>query len=128
MIDRNLIDPKRLLDALLDTSYGNVNKWIELVEIVPDYMPAFPRDDTRPTIQVRCLVDADEPEPGPGVCTSRHLYLRTSGHAGWHCGGYFWDSYGTPFHSVECALLAAVHAPVPPSLLKPICWDAKGTR
>lgn len=121
MIDRNLIDPKKLIEALLYTSYGNVNQWINLVEIVPDYMPPFPRDDA-PKIVVRCLVNPDEPAPGPGIRTSRHAYLRTSGHAGWRCGGYFWDGYGDGFLSVEYALLAVVHAPVPPDLLKPVCW------
>ena len=122
MIDRALIDAAKLLDVLLDHSHGNVNKWIDLVEIVPDYVPPFPRDDTRPSIQVRCLVNPKEPEPGPGIATGRHLYLRTSGHAGWRNGGYFWDMYGTGFASIEYALLAAIHAPVPPTLLKPLCW------
>jgi len=123
MIDRSLIKPERLLEVLLDTVSGNVNHWWRLVEIVPDYMPPFPRGATKPTIQVRCLVDETAPEPGPGIATGRHAYMRASRVAGWKFGGYFWDLYGTPFATVEYALLALVHAPVPPSLLRPICWS-----
>lgn len=127
MIDRSLINPSALLDVLLDTVSGNVNHWWNLVEIVPDYMPPFPDAKTKPTIQVRCLVDGTAPEPGEGVVTGRHAYLRASGIAGWKSGGYFWDMYGTPFLTVEYALLALIHAPVPPSLLKPICWANQTT-
>lgn len=124
MIDRNLFSKDKLLDVLLDHLYGNVNKWMDLVEIIPDYIPPFPRDDTRPTIKVRCLTHEDQPVPGPGVVTSRHSYLRNS-ICGWQYGGYFWDGYGTAWTSVEHALMAVLHAPVPPGLLKAICWGGK---
>jgi hypothetical protein len=122
MIDRSLIDPTSLVNLLLDTVVGNVNHWWRLVEIVPDYMPPFPNADTRPTIAVRCLVDETAPEPGPRIATGRFAYLRTGGISGWKFGGYFWDQYGTPFPTVEFALMAAIHAPVPPQLLRPIAW------
>lgn len=122
MIDRSLFTLDRLFDALIDSMSGNVNQWIRLVEIVPDYVPPFPRPETRPSIAVRVLTRPDEPAPGPGISTSRYSYLRTGGMVGWRCGGYFWDLYGTEFSTLECALLAVVHAPVPPGLLKPICW------
>ena len=122
MIDRSLLDGSKLIAAMLSTSYGNVNKWMDLVEIVPDYMPPFPLDDV-PSIQVRCLVRSDEPVPGPGTVTGRYTYLRHAGHAGWQCGGYVWDCYGTHWIDVEHALLAVIHAPVPPQLLLSICWE-----
>lgn len=124
MIDRSLINPAKLLDLMLDDVAGNVNAWWSLVEIVPDYMPPFPRADTRPSIQVRCLVRPDEPEPGPGVRTNRHSYLRSGGVAGWQYGGYFWDCYGTEWGTIEHALLAVLHAPVPPALLSKDAWAA----
>lgn len=123
MIDRTLISGDKLIAAMLDSVHGNVNHWWRLLEIVPDYMPPFPRD-SRPSIQVRCLVDPSQPMPGPGIVTSRHSYLRASGHAGWKAFGYFWDNYGTAWLDIEHAFLAAVHAPVPPNLLKPLCWNA----
>lgn len=123
MIDRSLINPSKLLDLMLDDVAGNVNAWWSLVEIVPDYMPPFPRKDTRPSIQVRCLVMPDAPVPGPGVQTARHVYLRAGGIAGWQYGGYFWDLYGTEWATVEHAILAVLHAPVPPALLSPGAWE-----
>lgn len=125
MINRSLIDPSKLLDLMLDDVAGNVNAWWSLVEIVPDYMPPFPRKDTRPSIQVRCLVRPDEMEPSLGVRTDRYSYLRGS-LAGWRYGGYFWDigSDAEGWASVEHALLAVLHAPVPPSLMSPTTWEA----
>lgn len=125
MIDPKMFDRDKLVALLATTDCGSVNQWLRLVEIVPDYMPPFPRADARPTIQVRCLVNPNEPAPGPGVCTGRYSYLRGGGHAGWLSGGYFWDCYGTEWHSVEHALVAVIHAPVPPQLLKPLCWEGK---
>lgn len=127
-IDRSLIDSKALLDLLLDDAHGNVNSWLRLVEIVPNYMPPFPRTDDRPSIQVRCLVRPDEPIPGVGIVTSRYSYLRHGGIAGWQSGGYFWDAYGTKWLSVEYAFLAVLHAPVPPGLLVPHCWKTERTK
>jgi len=105
MIDPKMFDRDRLIALLLDTMSGNVHHWRRLLEIVPDYMPPFPHDCTRTTIRVR------------------YTYLRAGGHAGWMSGGYFWDCYGDEFLSVEHALLAVVNAPVPPQLLKPMCWS-----
>lgn len=127
MIDTSMIDKNRLIDIMLDDISGNVNAWIKLVEIVPDYVPPFPRAGDRPSIQVRCLVRPDEPAPGPGIATSRYSYLRASGIAGWKSGGYFWDCYGTAWLTVEYAFLAVLHAPVPPGLLSPLCWNALAT-
>lgn len=123
MIDRSLINPAKLLDLMLDDVSGNVNAWWSLVEIVPNYMPPFPRADTRPSIRVRCLVRPDEPQSAPGVSTGRYSHLRRS-LAGWQSGGYFWDCYGDDWPSVEHALLAVLHAPVPPMLLSQDAWEA----
>lgn len=125
MIDRSLINPTKLLDIMLDDVFGNVNAWWSLVEIIPDYMPPFPSADTRPSIQVRCLVRPNDPEPGPGIRTDRYSYLRGS-RCGWRNGGYFWDIGGDSdgWTSVEDALLAVLHAPVPPALLSKDAWMA----
>jgi hypothetical protein len=104
MIDRKLFALDRLLDSLLDTMAGNVNKWIEKVEIGPGHMPPFPRDDTRP----RCVVKYGD------------SFLRYS------LGprqGYFWDCYGDDFQNPELALIAVLSAPVPPAALRPDVWS-----
>lgn len=117
MIDPEMFDRDKLVAALTRTMSGNINQWLSLCEIVPDYMPPFPRVGDRPKIIARCLVDAEQPAPGPGIVTSRYSYLRVERGL-----QIFWDGYGTEFHSVEVALLALVRAPVPPALLKPIAW------
>jgi hypothetical protein len=106
MIDRTLIDPARLLDMILDDCAGNINRWWRLVEIVKDYMPPYPREDTRPTAcSVKC----------GGV------FLRDLGR-----GVFIWDiHYGeaSEFFTPEGAILALMKAPVPPWLLKAECWE-----
>jgi hypothetical protein len=87
-------DMKRLVGALL----GHV--WQHECKIIPDYMPPYPRADTRPTCQV-------------------HYYYKD----GTYCGlrysrgprqGWGWDSYGDDLHSPELALIAISEAPPPP--------------
>lgn len=74
--------------------------WMHECEIVPDYMPPFPREDTRPTCQVRYVYDSGE-----------ETFLR---HGGGPLQGYFWDVYGSDMHSPELALIAISMAPAPP--------------
>jgi hypothetical protein len=106
MIDRTLINPAKLLDAILDNCAGNINKWWDMVEIVLDYMPPYPRPDTKPTrVSLKCGEN----------------YLRD---LGW--GNLIWNThYGesSEFYTAERAILALMKAPVPPYLLKKECWE-----
>jgi hypothetical protein len=108
MIDKTMIDPKRLLDLILDDAAGNINPWWSMVEFVKDYMPPYPRPDTRPT---RWSVKCGE------------SYLRDLGR------GYFcWDiHYGedSEMNSPEGCVRALMQAPVPPHLLKAEVWEAR---
>lgn len=105
MIDRNLIDPVKLLDLILDDCAGNINKWWSRVEIVIDYMPPFPRPGMRPAkVSLKC-----------GECFLRDL--------GW--GTLVWDTHfgeASEFYTVERAIVSLMKAPVPPFLLKPELW------
>lgn len=106
MIDRSLISLEKLLDAMLSTSHGNVNQWMQLVEIIPDYMPPYPRPETKPTCVVRF----------------RDSFLRYSKGVR---QGYFWDGCGDDMLSPEWALLAVLQAPVPPSALVKNVWKSE---
>jgi hypothetical protein len=109
MIDRNMINPQRLLDILLNDCAGNINKWWNQVEFVKDYMPRHPRPDTIPA---GCVIQ----------CGSN--LLRDLGR-----GVFIWDigynNEENDFLSPEQALLALRNAPVPPWLLKPVVWGRK---
>jgi len=87
------VDTNKLLDLMLD------QPWHKRCEIIPDYMPRFPRPETQPTVQVR-YNDGTEYPP----------LLRYSVGP---LQGYFWDVYGEDFHSVELAILALSRAPAP---------------
>lgn len=106
MIDRKFIDAERLLDLILSDSSGNVNAWWACVEFVKDYMPPYPRPETRPT---RLSIKAGS------------SFLRDLGH------GYFvWDiHYGedSEFRTPEHAILALMKAPVPPYFIKSEVWE-----
>jgi hypothetical protein len=75
-------------------------------EVVVDYMPPYPRPDTKPTIVVRY----DE------------WFLRRSRRSGQFMSsentgvqnGLFWDAYGDAFDSVEEATAAMTAAPAVP--------------
>lgn len=99
MIDASLFTVERLLDVMLDDMFGNRDSWRAQAEIVPQYMPPYPREDTRPTCQVRIGKSYLRYSKGPRQ-------------------GYFWDSYGDDMHSPERALLALLAAPVPPWMVK----------
>jgi hypothetical protein len=106
MIDRSKIDTARLLDLMLDDCGGNINRWWRLVEFVSDYMPPYPRPDTKPT---KCSIKC------------RSNFLRDLGR-----GVFVWDfHYGeaSEFFTPEQALLALMKAPVPPFLLKLEVWE-----
>lgn len=74
--------------------------WMHECQIIPKYMPNFPREDTQPTCVVRYYY-ADQED---------HSFLRYSNGP---LQGYFWDVYGDDFHSPELALLAISQAPAP---------------
>lgn len=74
--------------------------WMHECKIIPDYMPPYPRPETRPTCQV-CYPYED------GTAS----WLRYS--AG-PLQGYFWDLYGGNMYTPELALLAISQAPAPP--------------
>jgi hypothetical protein len=74
--------------------------WMHECQIVPEYMPPFPNEETRPTCQVRYIYDSGEP-----------TFLRYSGGP---LQGYFWDIYGDDMHSPELALVAISNSPAPP--------------
>ena len=74
------------------------NPWHCFAEVVENYMPPFPRKDTKPSIQVRWGAS----------------YLRQGRGGGFH--PFFWDVYGEEFRTVQQAWLALARAPTPPSL------------
>lgn len=86
----------RLIDYLADQD------WHNSCEIIPDYMPKFPREDTRPSVIVRCNNHPEYP-----------AYLR---HSAGPKQGFFWDTYGDNFLTPELALIALSQAPFPRSV------------
>jgi hypothetical protein len=73
--------------------------WHWRCEIIPDYMPPFPSQDRRPTVQVRYNSGTEYPP-----------YLRYSKGPHQH---FFWDCYGDDMMTVELAILALSRAPAP---------------
>lgn len=67
--------------------------WMHECEIIVDWMPKFPREDTQPICAVRWKSRPD----------SEGTYLRYSSGP---LQGYFWDIYPDNMHSPELALLA----------------------
>lgn len=105
MIDRSMIDPRKLLDLMLDDCAGNINPWWRLVEFVKDYEPRFAQPNEKPT---RCSIKCGD------------SFLRDLGR-----GVFIWDiHYGdaSEFFTPEQALLALTKAPIPPFVLKPELW------
>lgn len=95
-MDISKLRMEQLVELLLD------EPWHKHCEIITDYMPPFPREDTRPSVQVRCNNHDKYP-----------AYLRHS------CGpkqGFFWDIYGDDMQTAELALLALSQAPAPRSV------------
>lgn len=72
--------------------------WHQECKIIPDYMPPYPRKDTRPKVVVMFPNEHGD------------TFLRYS------CGpaqGFFWDVYGDNMQSVELAVFALSKAPIP---------------
>lgn len=106
-----------LLRALLDDSHGNRDAWMRLAVIVPEYMPPYPDDKTRPSCVVR-VSHGDEPDP------DNWSYLR---HSSGPRQGHFWDCYGDDYLNPNLALIALLKAPPPPPLLVKEVWERRRT-
>lgn len=99
----------------LDTAMFNLPKllltianqtWMRQCEIVPAYMPPFPREDTKPICVVRWRDPRKEVSDGDD-----YRYLR---HSDGPRQGTFWDVYGDDFHSPELALVMLAQSQPPP--------------
>jgi hypothetical protein len=101
MIDPKLFTVGSILAAMFDDVGGNVDAWRKYAEIVPDYMPPYPREDTKPA----CVVKLGG------------SFLRRGG------SHYFWDMYGDDFGDPAWALLALLNAPIPPWAIKREAFD-----
>ena len=95
-IKPELFSVEGILSYLLD------EPWHEECEIITDYMPPYPREDTRPTVQIRHNNGTKYP-----------AYLRYSKGPK---QGFFWDIYGDDFHNPDLALIALSNAPTPRSV------------
>ena len=82
-------------DLLSLREYDFWYRWRGKCEIIPQYMPPFPRPDTRPVLVVRHGNSFLRYSRGPRQ-------------------GFFWDIYGDDLHTVGLALLALLEAPPPP--------------
>lgn len=90
------LNTERLVEYLL------TEDWHSECEIIPDYMPPYPREDTRPTVVVRHNNGTKYP-----------AFLRYSKGPR---QGFSWDIYGDDFHNPELALIALSQAPTPRSV------------
>lgn len=87
------VDAVKLISLLLE------ERWHEKCEIIPDYMPEHPREETQPTVQIRYNDGSKYP---PMLRYSRGPKQ-----------GFFWDIYGEDMQTVELAILALSQAPTP---------------
>ncbi len=87
------VNSEKLIEYLLD------QQWHKKCEIIPDYMPPYPGEDTKPSVQIR-YNDGSEHPP----------FLRYSKGPK---QGFFWDIYGADFLNVELAIIALSKAPAP---------------
>ncbi len=89
-------------DISVDSLVGYLldQPWMRDCEIIPDYMPPHPRENTRP----RCVVRFSAPD------------WKTSSYLRYSKGpkqGFFWDMYGDDLQDSELAILAIHQAPAP---------------
>lgn len=95
MIDPKMFDAERLAATLLGFN------WQRDCEIVPNYVPPFPRAGQQPMCGVRWL----HKESG------EYSWLR---HSKGPLQGHGWDCYGDDYLNPELALIALSQAPPPP--------------
>lgn len=108
MIDPKLFTVESIIAAVLEDTSGNRDPWKRLVEIVPDYVAPFDKENKK-----KCVV------------LIRHDYDNDVSFLRYSKGpaqGFFWDMYGDDFIVPELALLAIMSAPVPPWMLKHTVW------
>lgn len=91
--DASKLDTQKLVNLLL------TQVWQHQCQIIPDFMPNFPRADTQPTCVIRHRAGEND-----------HQFLRYSNGP---LQGFFWDLYGDDFHSPELALIALSQCPPP---------------
>lgn len=94
------VDAAALVDLIMH------ERWKGQCEIIPDYMPPYPRPETRPRVVARYKIHSTHPNHE----AESYTYLRYS------CGprqGFFWDIYGDDLMSIELALMAIHQAPYP---------------
>lgn len=108
MIDPNLFTVESLLAAFLADSHGNVDRWRKFADILPEYMPPYPSEDTKP----KCVVRYSYAAGG-------EAFLRYGRGPVQH---HFWDIYGEDYQTPELALMALLVAPVPPGLCEHSEW------
>lgn len=82
------INVRKLVAYLLN------QKWHARCEIIPGYMPPYPKPSTKPTVVVRCGGSFLRYSRGPAQ-------------------GFFWDCYGENMQSIELAIIALSRAPYP---------------
>lgn len=105
---RQFIGSGVTVDGLIRAAFcKNPMDWRHFAEIIHNYMPPYPREDTTPRVVVKF----------------RESYLRYSQGPR---QGYFWDLYGDDFRNPNLAFMAIVDAPTPPGLWMPTCF-ATGT-
>lgn len=93
MIDPSIINVGELMKYLLQLDHWS-GAWRSHAEIIVDYMPPFPRPDTRPSCQVKIGDNFLRHSKGP---LQRH----------------FWDIYGDDYQTPELALIALMQADPP---------------
>jgi len=93
MIDASAINVAELLKLLLQLDHFS-GAWRSKAEIIPKYMPPYPRPDTKP----RCVVKLGD------------NFLRHSKGPLQH---HFWDMYGDDYLTPELAVVALMQADPP---------------
>ena len=94
-----LLNKKRLVEYMLGLGDNPGAPWRQFCEVIPLYLPPFPRPDTRPICVVRYKREAAE------------WFLRYSKGPR---QGFSWDIYGDDLLGAELALIALSAAPPPP--------------
>lgn len=88
------LDIKGVVDAFFE---HNPLDWRVRAEIIPNYIPPYPRPETKPRVVVKCGDSFLRYSAGPRQ-------------------GFFWDVYGDDMMSVGLAFRALLEAPCPSNL------------